>query len=326
MNGRTWGFILCLIIAGPLAADQPRLEIVPVADVPYDQQPRFGGQSKTLLRTPNDGSLIWAHWPPRADVGPPEDPLGVHYHTWHEWAYVLDGDFVLHEPVSPRQRHGAAHRYRQGTWLDRPAHTLHGGTWVTGGIQSQGASTFILFEEGDGSVITLGPDGGQHFKPDSPDQDPDSVTIDRGPAPAWNRPWLVDTIGDLEWERDPEFPGRALKWLSDDPSRGFRARLVKVPAGFTYPDKVAGKYRHYDHAQRLIYLLYGDLRVWPGQDSTSRHVEADTLIHQPAGALSGFGNGPVSKRGAVWLEVTYARGYETGQGPIEKPKYVPGRK
>lgn len=324
MMGRVWLLLACLAAAGDLAADEPSVEIIVVAQVAYDTQPRFGGESKTLLRTPEGGSLIWAHWPPRPDVGPPVDPLGPHYHAWHEWAFVLSGDFVLHEPVSPAQRHGLAYRYRQGTWLDRPAYTVHGGTWETGGIQSQGPSTYILFEEGDGSVITVGPEGGRHFKPDFPDQKPKPVRIERGDAPDWNRPWLVDTLDGLEWERDPDFPGRALKWLSDDPSRGFRARLIKVPPGFTYPQRVRGRFTRYRSAQRLIYVLYGDLRVWSGAGAPQR-VSRDTLVHQPAGSRLGFGDGPVSDHGAVWLEVTYAHGYEVGRGPIEEPDLVGAR-
>jgi len=46
-------------------------------------------------------------------------------------------------------------------------------------------------------------------------------------------------------------------------------------------------------------------------------VSQDFYIHQSPRSIWGYGAGPVTKEGAVWLEVTYARGLEHGGGPIE---------
>ncbi len=297
----------------------PPLLIVDVQELPWDQDPRFGGQTKTFFKGPETGSFVYWHWAPSWDTTLHPDPLGSHYHLWNEWALSLDGDFVIQEPVSPYQQNGVLNRFTKGTWLDRPAFSLHGGSWATGGLRSQNAGALIIYEEGDGSVITLGSDG-DHFKPDFPDKpvpyDPDWKAVKQ-----FTRPWIVDSAVVLEWETDTEVPGRFVKWLSDDLAGGFRARLIKIPPGWTPPKGASRSY--FRNASRMRYVLYGEMRVWSFDDPDSageaKTVTEDFFIYQPAGSIWGYGNGPVSDHGAVWLEVTYAKGLAHGGGPIEDP-------
>ena len=160
--------ILLLAGAGAVGADDgawPALQIVDVSAMDWDERPRFKSKSKTFFRS-GAGSFVYARFSPTWDTKPfAGGPLGSHYHLWHEFAYILEGDLVVTEPVSPHQQNGALFRYVQGTWLDRPAYTLHGGGWATGGLRAQNPCTLIIFEEGDGSVVTVGPDG-DHYKPD----------------------------------------------------------------------------------------------------------------------------------------------------------------
>ena len=101
------------------------LQIVDVNELPYDEAPRFRARSKTFFRS-DKGTFIHARWSPTWSTEMPSGGrLGSHYHLWNEWAYILRGDFVIQEPVSPYQRNGAMYRYVQGTWLDRPPYTLH---------------------------------------------------------------------------------------------------------------------------------------------------------------------------------------------------------
>ncbi|NNM00395.1 MAG: hypothetical protein HKO62_06565 [Gammaproteobacteria bacterium] len=317
---------LALILAVTLApaapaaaADVKPLTIISVDDHPWDAEPRFRSQTKTIFKGPNDSSLIYARFAPRWDQTPPMDPLGPHYHTWHEWAYVLSGDFVIHEPISEKQTAGMLSRFTQGTWLDRPAYTLHGGVWEVGGLRPQNACELIIFEEGDGSVVTLG-ENGDHFKPDF-DSKPDPYLPDWRKVERFNHPWIVHSGSDLEWETDPDMPGRLVKWLSDDKAEGFRGRLLKIPPGWTPPPGAGTK--HYKNANVMRYTLYGDMKVWqfaaPGGKGKPVKVSANSFIHQPPGALWGYGGGTVTDSGAIWLEVTYAEGVAVGGGPIEAP-------
>lgn len=299
------------------------LQIIDINKHPWDSQPRFRARTKTFFKGPNDSGLIYVYFQPRWDMDPPADRLGPHYHLWHEWGYVLRGDLVIHEPVSPYQKSPAAYRFIEGTWLDRPAYKLHGGNWETGGLRAQNVCMLLLFEEGDGSVVTVGPKG-DHFKPDFPGSKPDPYDPDWRKVKQFQHPWIVDSALDLEWETDSELSGRLVKWLSDDSSQGFRARLVKIPPGWSAP---AASGRHYfEDAHRMRYMLFGDMKVWrfatPADSGEVVRLTENHFVYQPPRSLWGYGAGPVTEAGAVWLEVTYAKALSVGHGPIEEPKRV----
>ena len=318
----TWVLLFGPCSAAPPTGQWTPLQIIDVNSQPWDASPRFKSKTKTFFKGPNDSSLVYAHFAPRWDMTPPIDPLGPHYHHWHEWAYVLDGDFVIHEPVSPKQKSGMLSHFTQGTWLDRPAYTLHGGVWEVGGMRPQNACTLLIFEEGDGSVVTLGPEG-DHFKPDFPDK-PEPYMPDWRAVKQFNHPWIVHTTTDLDWEADTKVPGRLLKWLSDDQTEGFRARLVKIPPGWEAPKK--HKMSYYKQANRFVYVIYGDLVInqlsEPGAAGAPTKLTRDFFVHQAPYSLFGFGDGPVTEAGAVWLEVIYAKGLAVGGGEIEIPSHV----
>ncbi|MFT7285953.1 MAG: hypothetical protein ACI87W_000056, partial [Halieaceae bacterium] len=300
--------------------DWQALTVVDVDAFPDDEQPRFYSQSKSIFRGPGGASLIWARFGAFFDDDAPSDPLGRHYHHFHEWALILDGDYVIHEPVSPRQKAGALYQYVQGTWLDRPAYTLHGGNWAHGGRRAQMPCTLLIFEEGDGSVVTIGPNG-DHFKPDFPASKPVPYKPDWQAVESFNHPWIVDTVGQLEWERDDEEPGLLVKWLSDDPAQGFRARLIKAPPGWASKSSKTALW--YESANRFLYLTWGDLRI-QGYDEAGQAAELvtahkDWFVHQPPRAPMSHGSGPATEGGAIWLEISYAKGITLGGGAIERP-------
>jgi hypothetical protein len=178
----------------------------------------------------------------------------------------------------------------------------------------------LIFEEGDGSLVTVGPHG-DHVKPDFPEQQPDPYLPDWKAVKNFTRPWLVDSQSDLEWEADPEVEGRFVKWLSDEMADGFRAQLVKIPPGWEAP--AGGGKTYFRHANRLRYVIYGDMKVWMFEDPkvAGKAVNAteNTFIYQPPRSVWGYGPGVVSNGGAVWLEVTYAKGLSVGGGPIGEP-------
>jgi hypothetical protein len=309
-------------IVGTLQADGAgwaSLELVNVEAFPVDAEPRFGTRSKTIFRGPEVGALIYTVFIPSWDTK--MRPASPHYHLWHEWGYTLKGDSVLYEAISPYQKNGKMQWKPQGGWLDRPPYSIHSVNWKTGGgLRPQTPYYLLLYEEGDGSVITIGPNG-DHYGV-KPGVRPDPYEPDWRQVKQWNAPWLVDTARDLEWETDSNVEGRFLKWLSDDWQGGFRAQLVKIPPGWTPPENTPDTY--FERANRMRYMIWGDMKVWmfqrPGQPGEVVTVSEDFFVYQPPRSIWGYGDGPVTELGAIWLEVTYARGLSHGGGPIEEPK------
>ena len=305
-----------------------QLQIVDLESFPWDEQPRYHARSKTIFNGgPNKGYLVWVIFNPTWNTEMPKGGgLGAHYHPYWEWGFTLKGDSALTEPVSPDQKNGMFYRKKEGGWLTRPPNGLHGGGWATGGKRAQNPYHLLIFEEGDGSVITVGPKA-DHFFPDWPDRKPDPYMPDNWlSVESWARPWLLDSVTDLEWEEDSRIAGRFVKWLDDDKANGFRSQLVKIPPGWTPPDGMKGSY--FENANVMRYLVYGDLKVWlfdsADDDSPEAvNIKQDSFIYQPARSIWGYGAGSVSELGAIWLEVTYARGVSHSRGgPIEEPKMV----
>lgn len=306
-------------VTGKTAGWAP-ISIVNIAEFPWDVEPRFSARSKTFFKGPEVGAFIYTIFSPTWDTVVGRPGLGSHYHLWHEWGYTLKGDSTTAEPVSPYQKNGMLYRKKQDGWLSRPAYSLHGGSWESGGKRAQTPYHLLLFEEGDGSLVTVGPNG-DHFKPEWPESQPDPYEPDWRAVKAFTRPWLVDAVNDLEWETDDEVPGRLVKWLSDDLAKGFRSRLIKIPPGWTPPE--GAKKTYFENANRLRYVTYGDMKVWsfdsPDSEGTVTTVGEDFFIYQPPGSIWGYGEGSVTELGAVWLEVTYGKGLAVGGGPIEEP-------
>ena len=282
------------------------LELVDVHAFAVDTEPRFGLPSKTIFRGPKVGALIYGVFIPAWNMK--MSPGGPHYHHWNEWGFTLKGDSVLYEAVSPYQKNGKMQWKPQGGWLDRPPFSIHSVNWKTGGgLRPQNPYYLLLFEEGDGSLVSIGPNGDHYgikrgVRPEP--YDPDWRAVKQ-----WNAPWLVDTARDLEWETDTEVPGRFVKWLSDDWQGGFRAQLVKIPPGWSPPEGTPDTY--FESANRMRYMTWGDMRVWvfdgPESPGEAVDVKEDFFIYQPPRSIWGYGDGPVTENGAIWLEVTYAR-------------------
>jgi hypothetical protein len=302
----------------PATSGWTPLAVVDVDKFPLDAHPRYHSKSKTFFTGPKEGFLVYTIFPPSADTKMPAAGHAPHYHYYHEWGYTLKGDSVLPEPVSPYQKNGMLYRKREGGWLSRPALSLHGGSWETGGVRAQFPYHLLIFEEGDGSLVQVGPHG-DHVKPDFPGDKPDPYLPDWKAVKNFTRPWLVDSQSMLEWEEDPQMPGRFVKWLSDDMADGFRSQLVKIPPGWQPP--AGGARTFFKNANRLRFMISGDMKVWSFKDprsaGTAVNARENTFIYQPPRSMWGYGPGEVTKEGAVWLEVTYARGLTVGGGPIE---------
>ena len=301
-----------------------QIQFVDVESFSVDETPRYGTLSKTIFRGPELGFLVHTIFPPAWNMRMSQG--GPHYHLFHEWGFTLEGDSVLYEAISPYQMNGKMEWKPKGGWLDRPPFSIHSANWLTGGLRPQTPYHLLIFEEGDGSLITIPRDGsmGDHYGPERRFK-PDPYEPDWRKVKQWNPPWLVDTAHDLEWEPDREVEGRFVKWLSDDWQGGFRSRMIKIPPGWVPPED--GGKTYYKKANVMRYMLFGEMKVWQFQDDDDVGapvaVKEDFFIYQPPRSIWGYGEGPVTGvYGATWLEVIYAKGLSHGGGPIEQPTVI----
>lgn len=238
---------------------------------------------------------------------------GRHFHDFHEWGFVLEGDFLLYEFVSPAQEKGALYTMRPGTWMSRLPFSIHGNRAdAMEHQQVTPGSKQLVFVEG-GKNYVLDPNHKWYR------EDWKEVT-------EFTNPRFQNTAlpGVMEWEESAELPGAKVKWLSDDIDGGFRSQLVYVPAGWSRLDGAQKSY--FEKAQRFTYILFGDLKVQvttgPDDAGESTTLRKDFFVEQPPKSIWGWDEGPLTEKGAMWLEVTYADGTRWGNGPIEASKFV----
>jgi hypothetical protein len=330
-------------IIGTITPDAKKwgeISFVYVPGFPYDgtpgsalKRPPLGPTSKTIFQSPEAGpdselpvgQLIHLVYNPQFDNRTPPPGSVSHYHEFWEWGYTLKGDSIMPEPVSPFQKQGMYYRKKEGGWLTRPPYSLHGGTWEKGGMRNQLPYHLIIFEEGDGHVINVGKKPGEEgsYRGRDGKGPPPGTVGDWRKVERFTRPWLLDATRDVDWEEDQDVPGRFVKWLDDDMSEGFRAQLVKI--GPNFKPTAEWKKTYNENANVLRYMVFGEMNVWTFKDAKDAgkayQVKEDHFIYQPPRAIWGYGDGPITgNRGAIFLEVTYAKGLKHGGGPIEKPK------
>lgn len=317
-----------------------QLGFVNVREYPFDatpgsalKKPPLGPTSKTIFQSPEAGpgselpvgQLIHLEYQPTFNMNLGKSDGVSHYHEFYEWGYTLKGDSIMPEPVSPDQHNGMLYRKKEGGWLSRPPYSLHGGSWNVGGMRNQLPYNLIIFEEGDGHVINTARNGEAGVYRGRDGKGPPAGTVgDYRQVKQFTRPWLLDSVRDVDWEEDSQVPGRFVKWLDDATADGFRSQLVKIPPGWTAPPEWQKTY--FENANRLRYMVWGEMKVWQFKDPKDAgkavKVSEDYFIYQPPRSIWGYGPGSVSERGAIWLEVTYAKGLKHGGGPIEDVKRV----
>ena len=264
-------------------------------------------EAKVLYRNDSGAFMLFIDF----DTGWDALNKARHYHDFHEWGYVLSGDFMLYEFVNPIQEKGTLYPMRPGTWMSRPPFSIHGNR--PDAMEHQRVttpSTQLTFIEG-GTNYSLDPDNKWYSE-------------DWKNVKQFTQPRFQDTATTqyMEWEDAHDLPGASVKWLTDDSEDGFRSRLVYVPAGWSHPDGPTKTY--FEKAQRLVYVLFGDLNISTATESGDNEVATvrkDFLVDQPPMSYWGWGEGPLTTKGAMWLEVTYADATtQRGVGPIEDMK------
>jgi hypothetical protein len=236
----------------------------------------------------------------------------AHYHTHHEWAFNLAGDLVNCEYASATQKIGAAVRYKEGFFLDRPPFSVHGFE-DNRHLESQMGATLLIMREGKHSASAI---------PGHPVYSEEYKTVKE-----WGRPRIINTIDKMPWKDDLKVPGASIKCLADDQGRGFRVILRSLPKGWLEQGDVKfGRASYYHQAHQFNFVLSGDLslRAYKSPSVPAEKIELRkySFIDRPPMGILGLAEGVATQEGCVWLEVTYAKGVAVSGEPIEDLVYV----
>jgi len=282
-------------------------------------RPGSGWGTKTLFQAPNDdGALRILYVPPGAEGA------YVHYHEFHEWAYNIAGDFTNNESTTPDQVSGPLQRFREGNFLSRPPHSLHGGEKNRQKFMaSQIGAIILIMEESNVGANTFTVDPAVRANPTGQGMkyNPDYKKILH-----WSTPRIIDTLEKMPWQPVEGDPGLNVKYLVDDPSHGFRATMWYLEAGAKTPPRFRPYY--YKQAHQMNFVINGDLAIQaqsaPGKNAQKYTLSKHFFVERPPMAIFGLSEGAASQGGVVWLEVTYAKGtrWTDAPAPIEAPTYV----
>ena len=249
-------------------------------------------------------------------IPPGRLPAFQEYHTYHEWGLGLYGDLTNNESTGPDEHFGPLTRYKEGSWFDRPAYSLHGDGSKFKFMQSQMGGA--LYHQ-----IEIGPEGHTYNpEPQAPNYKPDFRQ-----NKYWSTPRIIDTIEQLPWEPVPSVPGLNVKRLSDDPGRGFRATLWWLEEGWNSnrSQEYARAY-YYRQARQFNFVLYGDLAIQaysaPGQKAERVKLDKYFHVERAPQSIYGLADGVVTERGCIWFEVTYGKGSTLSNTPIGDPVLV----
>ena len=272
----------------------------------------FGAARKQLFVNPETkGSLVLTFRNP-GFLGAP-----VHYHTFHEWGYMLQGDSTNNESTYPKQHFGPLMRFREGYYLDRPPYSLHGGERGRQEfMRSQAGASWFFMEEHD--VWS----GTYSVEPEVSYYSPEYVKIKQ-----WTVPRIIDTIGGMPWEPDPKIPGLHFKYLTFDQTVGFRAMLYWLEPGWTSSKGPQfARAHYYKQGYQFNFVLAGSMKLQtfqaPGEKGEQITVARHSYIERPPMCIFGLADGLVTESGCYWLEATYGKGATHSSTPIEDPNYV----
>ncbi len=320
-SGLALSLALTLAAPGPLSAQEAAasgpwapLKVKDINAMEWDDRWRMGNQGtsqgKLLYSNEQGAFMLYVYFAPGWDA----INVDPHYHHGHEWVYILEGDFPLYEFVSPLQKTGTLVSMRAGTWMSRPAYSIHGNRpEVMARQKVPPGSVQLVFFEG-GRTISLNPKRSMYSD--------EWKKVEQFTHAHFQHTASTDV---MEWEESAELPGTSVKWLSEDLQGGFRSRLRYAPAGWQHSGAPTRSY--FKKAQRFVYVLFGDLKVWtsegPEDAGETIVLNKDYFVDQPPMSIWGWQDGPLSERGAMWLEVTYAEGARVGRGPIEQATVLP---
>lgn len=305
---------------GPSTGDHAAVRILDTQKMPVigrNGPNPLGWGTKTLFEGPQGGTLRIMYVPPGVEGAM------VHYHTFHEWAYNLQGDFTNNESTTP-DNYSILQRFREGAFLSRPPYSLHGGErgrmkWMA----SQVGAEILIMEESpvNGGSYTVQQwaqaraAGGMPFNPDY------------RKVMHWSNPRIIDTLDHMPWQPVEGSPGLNVKYLIDDPEHGFRATMWFLEAGAKTPERFAKPF-FYKQALQLNFIVNGDLKInlpgAAGEPPRTVQLMKQFYVERQPTAVFTLPAEQATEAGVVWLEVTYAKGnkWTTEPTPIEQPTFI----
>ena len=241
------------------------IEVINIDQVPWDDRFRMGKSGSTngklLFFNPEGGTLLYVQFNPGWDA----DGTEAHYHTFHEWGYVLDGSFPLYEFVSPKQKKGTLVQMKEGTFMDRPAYSIHGNrsSAMKRQLITPGSTQLIFYESG--KTISLNKKNKSYSDEWMNVEEFFSANFQHTP----------DT-NIMEWEADEDLQGTMVKWLSDHTNMGFTAKLRYAPAAWKYesPEKMSYNKDGY----RFMYILSGDMKIEKSPSNQQELLAKQTIM------------------------------------------------
>ena len=291
--------------------------------IEYTRGTRASWGVKLLFQNPDTGGRL------SIITIPPGAPGALnHYHEFHEWAWIMSGDFTNNESTHPDQVYGPLQRFVAGDFLSRPPYSLHGGERGRQPFMaSQVGSEILIMEESNVRAGTFKVDpacrDGWEADGECSDYNPNYTEITH-----WSTPRIIDTLNDMPFQPVPGAPGLHVKHLLDDPLHGFRATMWYLEAGAATPAGMGPHY--YRAASQFNFMINGDLKVqtWADEDTPgeSRTLTRNHYLERLPMSIVGVAAEDATAGGAVWLTVTYARGTtwtdDSEVTPIEDPTYI----
>ena len=280
------------------------IEVIAVSEVPWDERFRMGKPGSTngklLFFNPEGGALLYVKFNPGWDA----DGTEAHYHTFHEWGYVLDGNFPLYEFVSPKQKKGTLVKMTEGTFMDRPAYSIHGNrsSAMKRQMITPGSTQLIFYESG--KTISLNKKNKSYSD--------EWKNVDEFFSANFQH--TADT-NIMEWEADEDLPGIMVKWLSDHKNMGFTAKLRYAPAGWQHESSTKMSYNK--DGYRFIYILSGAMKIEKSPSNQRKLLaKKNHLIIQKPKSLWYWGSSELTDQGVLWLDIEYGKGTIIGKKPI----------
>jgi hypothetical protein len=298
----------------PARAPFTRVRVLDTLNMPVEAAGWTGWGTKTLYSGAAGEQLRILFIPPGAEGAK------LHYHEFHEWAYNIAGDFTNNESTMPEQVSGPLQRFREGDFLSRPPHSLHGGEkgrmkWMA----SQVGAQILIMEEKDAQRYSFTVDPDVRKDPAAAGEmryNPDYVQIQH-----WETPRIIDTLDRMPWQPVAGAPGLNVKHLVDDPLHGFRADMWFLEKDAPGPTLLKAYY--YRQANEFNYVIAGDLALEtlasPGAQPVTVELGKGFYVEHPAMSIMGVPATGATRTGAVWLQVTYAQGAHWSEtlAPIE---------
>ena len=300
----------------PAQAPFTPVRVLDTLNMPVETAGWTGWGTKTLFTGPAGEQLRILYVPPGAEGAK------LHYHEFHEWAYNIAGDFTNNESTMPEQVYGPLQRFREGDFLSRPPHSLHGGEkgrmkWMA----SQVGAEILIMEEKDAQQYSFTVDPDVRNDPAAAGEmryNPDYVRIQH-----WETPRIIDTLDRMPWQPVAGTPGLNVKHLVDDPLHGFRADMWFLEKDAPGPTRLHAYY--YRQANEFNYVIAGDLAIEtyarPGAQPVVVQLGKGFYVEHPAMSIMGVPATGATRTGAVWLQVTYAKEahWSDTPAPIEAP-------